>query len=61
MAESAEDVESWTWTLFVNAQEPAVELWRDDQLKLTVPLTAGQVEVLMDKPVTLFGALKDGL
>lgn len=49
--------ERWTWTLCTNAHESAVELWRDDEHKLTVPLTADQVEILMDKPVTLMGIL----
>jgi hypothetical protein len=37
--------------------ESAVELWRDGQHKLTVPLTADQLETLMDGPVTLHGVL----
>lgn len=49
--------ERWTWTLCTNAHESAVELWRDDEHKLTIPLTADQVEVLMDKPLTLMGIL----
>lgn len=49
--------ERWTWTLCTNAHESAVELWRDDEHKLTIPLTADQVEVLMDKPITLMGVL----
>lgn len=49
--------ERWTWTLCTNANESAVELWRDDEHKLTIPLTADQVEVLMDRPITLFGVL----
>jgi hypothetical protein len=50
-------IERWTWTLCANANESAVELWRDDEHKLTIPLTPDQVEVLMDKPITLFGVL----
>ena len=49
--------ESWTWTLMVTEQKCAVELHRDDVHKLTIPLTADQVEVLMDKPISLPGVL----
>jgi hypothetical protein len=51
--------EGWAWTLFTGVAESAVELWRDGELRLTVPLTAGQVELLMGKPVTLVSALRD--
>lgn len=51
--------ERWAWTLFVTAQESAVELWRDGELRVTVPLTAGQAELLTGRPVTLAGELRD--
>lgn len=54
-------VESWKWTLMTTTHESAVELWRDGEHKLTVPLTPDQVETLMDHPVTLFGVLGDGI
>lgn len=60
--EPEEKPEGWTWTLFTNASESAVELWRDGDLRLTLPLTADQAEVLMGRPVSLVGELKrDGL
>jgi len=49
--------EQWRWTLFTNARESAVELWRDDEHRLTLPLTADQVEVLLGHPHTLARAL----
>lgn len=50
------------WTLLVNENEAAAELWADGELRVTVPLTAHQAEQLMGHPVTLLGALEaDGL
>jgi hypothetical protein len=54
-----EKPEGWAWTLFVGASETAVELWRDGELRITVPLTDDQAEVLMGHPVSLVGALID--
>jgi hypothetical protein len=51
--------QGWTWTLFVGAKETAVELWRDGELRITVPLTNDQAELLMGHPVSLVGALRD--
>ena len=45
--------ERWTWTLATTAHESAVELWRDDDHRLTLPLTADQVELLLGRPHTL--------
>lgn len=53
--------ERWDWTLLATAHESAVQLYRDGQAKLTIPLTPDQVELLMDGPVTLFGILGEGL
>jgi hypothetical protein len=54
-----EPVQGWSWTLFVTGSECAVELWRDGEHRITVPLTADQAELLMGRPVTLTGALRD--
>jgi hypothetical protein len=51
-------IENWSWTLCTNAHESAVELWRDGEHRVTIPLTADQVELLMGKPITLAGAMK---
>jgi hypothetical protein len=50
--------EKWTWTLFTNVRESAVELWRDDEHRLTIPLSAGQVEQLLGHPHTLASAME---
>lgn len=50
--------EKWTWTLATTAHESAVELWRDDDHRLTLPLTADQAELLMGHPHTLASALE---
>jgi hypothetical protein len=50
--------EKWTWTLFTNVRESAVELWRDDDHRLTLPLTADQVEQLLGHPHTLASAME---
>lgn len=49
------------WTLLTAAHESAVQLHRDGRAKLTIPLTADQVEVLMDGPVAMSGVLGEGL
>ena len=54
-----EKPEGWAWTLFVGVNETAVELWRDGELRITLPITDDQAEVLMGKPVSLVGALID--
>jgi hypothetical protein len=53
-----EPIQAWTWTLFTNASESAAELWVDDEIRLTVPLTAYQVELLLGHPHTLASALE---
>lgn len=59
---SEEKPEGWTWTLFTGVHESAVEVWRDGELKLTLPITSDQAELLMGRPVTLAGELRrDGL
>lgn len=56
-----EKPEGWAWTLFTGVQESAVEVWRDGELKLTLPITADQAELLMGRTVTLAGELeRDG-
>jgi hypothetical protein len=56
-----EKPEGWAWTLFVGVNETAVELWRDGELRITVPLTGDQAELLMGRAVTLTGELeRDG-
>jgi hypothetical protein len=50
--------ERWTWTLTTNARESAVELWRDNDHRLTLPLTAGQAELLLGHPHTLATAIE---
>lgn len=50
--------EKWTWTLTTTAHESAVELWRDDDHRITLPLTADQVELLLGHPHTLASALE---
>jgi hypothetical protein len=54
-----ESPQGWTWTLFTGVRESAVEIWRDGELKLTIPITPDQVQLLMGKPVTLVSALRD--
>jgi hypothetical protein len=53
--------EKWRWSLMLTQHEAAVELWRDDDLRIIVPLTADQAELLMGKPVSMSEVLKDGL
>ena len=53
-----EPVQAWTWTLFTNANESAAELWVDDEIRLTIPLTADQVELLVGHPHTLASAME---
>jgi len=53
-----EKFEGWTWTLFVG-KETAIELWRDGELRITVPVSDDQAELLMGHPVSLTGALRD--
>lgn len=50
--------ERWTWTLFTTADESAVELWRDDDHRITVPLTNVQAELLLGHPHTLASAME---
>lgn len=52
-------VEAWTWTLMVSDGGVAVELLRDGEHKLTLPLDPMQVEILMDKPLSLYSVLTD--
>lgn len=54
-----EKPEGWAWTLFVGEKETAVELWRDGELRITVPISDDQAELLMGHPVSLVGALRD--
>jgi hypothetical protein len=49
--------ELWRWTLATTAHECAVELWRDDDHRLTIPLTADQAELLLGHPHSLASAL----
>lgn len=49
--------EKWTWTLATTAHESAVELWRDDDHRLTIPLTPDQAELLLGHPHTLASAM----
>jgi hypothetical protein len=59
--EPEEKPDGWAWTLFTGMRESAVEVWRDGELKLTLPLTADQAELLMGRQVTLAGELeRDG-
>lgn len=51
-------VEKWSWALITTAHESAVELWRDDDLRVTIPLTADQTELLLGHPHTLASALE---
>jgi len=52
--------EAWTWTLLSTEHENAVELWRDDEQKITIPLTPDQMELLMGTPkITPFSVLTD--
>jgi len=53
--------EDWRWTLVLTDHEAAVELWRNDDHRITIPLTADQSELLMGHPVSLYGVLKDGI
>jgi hypothetical protein len=53
-----DSVQAWTWTLFTNANESAAELWVDAEIRLTIPLTADQVELLLGHPHTLASALE---
>jgi hypothetical protein len=53
--------EKWRWSLMRTQHEAAVELWRDDDLRIVVPLTADQAELLMGKPVSMSEVLKDGI
>lgn len=50
----------WAWTLFTGTRETAVEVWRDGELKLTLPITDDQAELLMGRPVTPVGELRRG-
>jgi hypothetical protein len=50
--------ELWRWTLVTTVHECAVELWRDGDHRLTLPLTAGQAELLLGYPHTLASALE---
>jgi hypothetical protein len=50
--------ELWRWTLATTAHECAVELWRDGDHRLTIPLTADQTELLLGHPHTLASALE---
>jgi hypothetical protein len=57
----APDAELWRWTLALTAHEAAVELWRDDDHRITIPLTADRAELLMGRPVSMSEVLKDGI
>jgi hypothetical protein len=50
--------EKWTWALATTAHESAVELWRDDDHRVTIPLTAEQTELLLGHPHTLASVME---
>lgn len=57
-APSAED---WRWTLALTEHEAAVELWRDGDHRITIPLTADQAELLMGKPMSMSEVIGGGI
>lgn len=53
--------EQWRWSLMLTQHEAAVELWRDDDHRITILLTADQAELLMGEPMSMAEVLKDGI
>jgi len=54
------DFGTWGWTLMTTAHECAVELWRDGQPRLTIPLTDDQAELLLGHPRKTLGQILGG-
>lgn len=61
LAGEGDHKEAWHWSLRVGIGAPVIGLARDHRTRLCIEISDEQLEMLMDRPVTLQDVLKDGI